>query len=231
MGQCNRKRNQMYIPVINRKMKKITFYMLCGAIFCSCSREPLDINILINGRVQDSYTLAGVSGVTIRSDSVEIGDIVTGSDGYFSFNAPAKEKDLKSLFINIVALKDNYEKEVQIIKLYDYAKNPGKLIDFKLRHLAIVYKGTIIDSQTKQPLDNAKVHVKIQSGADIKGEGTVFVNSRGQYSIELLQPDYESWKYYITADASGYQSITRTVFHTQADIGKTITIDYQLEKE
>ena len=110
-------------------------------------------------------------------------------------------------------------------------KNSGKRVDFQLLRSSIIYSGSVIDAQTQQPINNAKVHAKIKNGSYIAAVSTVFADENGQYFLELYKPKYDSWTYYITASSDNYQVETRTLNHSQADIGKTFDLDFLLEKK
>lgn len=164
-----------------------------------------------------------MDNVSISSDSLQIGNVVTGSDGYFAFAISSTKK-----MINLTARKQNYESDTQMLNIYELSESHNRSIDFQLLRSSIVYIGMVSDSVTQQPLPNVKVHAKIQNGASIESVGTVFTDDNGLYKLELSKPPYESWKYYITADADRGKVRTYTLSHTQVDIGKDFVLNFQL---
>ena len=199
-----------------------------GSCQNSCQNENPIIpkeKVIIYGFVQDKYTSEFLSDVSIYSDSLQIGNIVTGSDGIYEFTLAYST----SRIINLTAQKLNYESSTQMLNLEDLIRNPNKSVNFQLCRSAIIYKGTVTDAQTEQPIPNAKVHAKIQNGSTITAAGTVFTDETGHYTLELHKPEYNSWNYYISADKSDYKVQTYTMSHTKEDIGRTVTLNFQLE--
>ena len=209
-------------------MKKYDFIisilslLVCLTACEQATKTPNDV--FIYGIVQDKLSGEWLDNVEIHSDSMYIGNVVTGFDGYFALTIRNTKK-----MINLKASKHNYETETQLINVYELSKNPNKSIDFQLLRSSIIYTGVVVDAISREPIANAKVHAKIQNGAYIGAVGTVFTNQNGLYTLELSKPEYESWKYYITADASGYNVQTYTLSHTKIDIGKNFVLDFQLQ--
>lgn len=202
----------------------LILFLLVGFTACEpMHKTPKDI--FIYGIVQDKLSGDWLSNAVISSDSIYIGNVVTGSDGYFALTIPNSKK-----MINLKASKQNYETETQLLNVYELSKNPNKSIDFQLLRSSIIYTGIVTDATSRQPIASAKIHAKIQSGTYIGAVGTVFTNQYGLYTLELPKPIYESWKYYITADASGYNVQTFPLSHTKVDIGKNFVQDFQLQK-
>ena len=99
----------------------------------------------------------------------------------------------------------------------------------QLLRASIIYTGNVMDADTQLPIPNAKIHAKIQNGSYIGAVVTVFTDYSGAYTIELPNPKYETWKYYITANASGYGVQTYTLSHSQTDMGKDFVLNFYMQ--
>lgn len=196
--------------------------LLLFVVLSAC--KPTFDDVFVYGLVQDKLSGKWLGKVVISSDSILIGNVITGSDGYFAFTIPATKKT-----INLTASKQNYESVTQILNVYELSKNPNKSIDFQLLRASIIYTGNVMDADTQLPIPNAKIHAKIQNGSYIGAVETVFTDSSGAYTIELPKPKFEAWKYYITANASGYDVQTYTLSHSQTDMGKDFVLNFYMQ--
>ncbi|MBL9019211.1 MAG: carboxypeptidase regulatory-like domain-containing protein [Myxococcales bacterium] len=84
-----------------------------------------------------------------------------------------------------------------------------------------VLKGVVVDAKTRKPIEEGLVTVR---GGGLVGERTISLDKGGTYRIPQLPPG----TYELVAEASGYETFTRTV---QARSKLTTAVNIELKKK
>lgn len=194
-------------------------------------------NITIYGNVSDAETGNPLDNVTVSAVLEEsVGSsmkTVTGSDGNYEMEVSNMD------MFYIVAERSKYAKvKERILPNFTTGEKTIK-VDIQMHKNAVIYQGKVTDKKGLT-MENAKVSVK----SERKDLATTFTDQYGEYVVEVPRltddqsDDYDdnsgtdnSWTNEITVSKDGYKNQNQSMSHTISDLGKTITVNFELSDD
>lgn len=210
-------------------MKKLLLFwqIIIAIIFASCSdKNGANNEITIYGNVIDRTTGHPLYNVLIQEKNKVGGSTVTGNDGNYEFTLPLSGSSDGKYFL--IASKDQYVSSEYELVMTDIDKNRHIKVDFQLTPGYITYIGHVVD-EDNNPVSNALVEENKNM------LGSTFTDFNGDYKLQVTPVEhkgYTGWYNNLHVRKTGYSFYTnKQIFHTDADIGRTFTVDFIIYKE
>jgi len=162
---------------------------------------------IITGTITDSETLNPIEGVIVRLEGT-IYNATTGEDGTYEITG------IYPGTYDIMATADNYYPQTKTER--EVISGETTVIDFALIMIPGIISGTVLDSETLNPIE----------GAIITLESTIYTATTGEDGTYLIIDIYPG-TYDVTTTADNYYPQTKT--EQEVISGATTIIDFALE--
>ena len=173
---------------------------------------PLKAPILIKGLLTDRYTSKTVPRATVILKDADGNEIMrTVSDENGAYTLPVKKEE--SYQVEVIG--DEFDPASAVFTTHNWGEKESEVLDIELNKRGnFVLAGTLIDSESNEPIDGATITVKNNDNKEVQ---TYTTSSKGDFDHLLDNKFGDEINYDIVTEKDGY-------------LPKTLTYTTRLEK-